>query len=259
MASALCCFLQSSDHWDKLPFLYSTFIFINLLLSRVCSLLVLGQKKDKECIFKQRALYFRKPVQSPRWEWKHSQSCFDLLCFPETLWAAHIWADPFCLFEVFTLLTDGGENRPCRACSGLAREKPECNRNPMSFPQSFIRFLLQLPWDHFFQPSSFCVSSPEKCAGCGLKSQCHLCSLRSLKREERSRGLWATPRATAATGHRRRCVQALVSAGYLQHLAGFVGCSSGSGGSARELFSSGSGMRWDRRVLPLGGSPAWRA
>lgn len=31
----------------------------------------------------------------------------------------------------------------------------------MSFPQSFIYFLLQLQWDDFFQPSSFCLFTRE--------------------------------------------------------------------------------------------------
>lgn len=47
------------------------------------------------------------------------------------------------------------ESRRC------ALEKPQCNRDPASFPQSFLSFLPQLLRDHLFQPSSFCLSGGE--------------------------------------------------------------------------------------------------
>lgn len=101
----------------------------------------------------------------------------------------------------------------------------------MSFPQSFICFLQQLLWDHFFQPSS-CVSSPEECTDRGLESQQHLCALLSLEwrarkgaaGSERPSGGW---RPQGTTSHARKT---LLCTGYLQHLNSFLGCTSNSEG-----------------------------
>lgn len=64
------------------------------------------------------------------------------------------------LLEVLTVVQTPGAARVLE--SGLcALEKPRCNRNPGSFPQSFLSFLPQLPRDHSFQPSSFCLFGGE--------------------------------------------------------------------------------------------------
>lgn len=229
-------FLQSSDHWDKLPFLYSPFIFIHLLLSLISSILVLGQTKDKECIFKQCAVYFRKPVQSPWWEWKHSQRYFDLLCFPETLWTVHIWSDPSCLFEVFTLLTDGSENPQCRVCpQKCALYSWERSLSAIEI-QCLFHNLLSVSCCNYcgiiFFSLPLSVSSPEKHTDCGLESQCHLYSLFSLEWRDRKgaegseqpSGRWQ-PQCTT-----RDACKMLVCTGYLQHLASFLDRTSDSEG-----------------------------
>lgn len=242
MASALCSGLQSSDHWDKLPFLYSTFIFINLLLSLICSILVLGQTKDKECIFKQCALDLRKPLRSPWWEWTRSQRDFDLLFFPEPLWAVRVWSDPFCLLEVFTLLTDGGEN-PRRRVRSQERAPCSWERNLSAIEiQCLFHNLLSVSCCNYcgiiFFSLPLSVSSPEKCTDWGPESQCHLCSLfswewrdgKGAERPQQPSGRWQPQRTAGAA------CRTLVCTGYLQHLPSFLGCSSNSEGLRKELF-----------------------
>lgn len=87
-------------------------------------------------------------------------------------------------------------------------------------------------WDNyggiFFFSLPLSVSSPEKCTDCSLESQCHLCSILSLEWKDRKGAEVSEqpsgrrqPRCTARGG-----CKTLACAGYLQHLASFLGCNS---------------------------------
>lgn len=127
----------------------------------------------------------------------------------------------------------------------LPGEEPQCNRNPMPFPQHFIRFTLQLPWDRFSQPSSLCLFATKVHQLWPAVALSPLfSSLLGEKRLERSRRVWATCRAMAAT----RLVFAVCSS--LQHKAHSFGLESGFRGALLKswflaAFPHCSGVIWD--------------
>lgn len=142
-------------------------------------------------------------------------------------------------------LLAGGKAPQCSAPRNvLPREEPQCNRNPMPFPQHFIRFMLQLPWDRFSQPSSLCLFATKVHRLWPAVVLSPLFSLLGEKRLERSRRVWAIHRVMAAT----RLMFAVCSS--LQHRAHCFGLQLGFRGALLKscslaAFPHCSGVNWD--------------
>lgn len=237
MASALNSFLQSSDHWDKLPFLHSTFIFIHLLLSLICSILVSGQTEDEECTLNS-LLCISGSFSGPWREWKPSQRYYDSLCFPETLWTALFDPMPFCSSRFWGWRKPPVQRVSWRAGAVLLRSPSAIEIQPLFHNLFSLSCRSYCGIIYFSLPLS--VSPAEKWPGVTMSP---LFSFEfGVKRQERSRGLWTAPGSPPE-----------VRAGlcFARVIFIFLGHRSNLGGFCKELLSWRCGMQRDGCALPV--------